>query len=103
MLWEPLRFLESCPSSDGACAMVIAHEDLVDQSPSRPAWIRGTAIRSEPTMYAGREQVNPRAGQDAARDVYQQAGVTDPRRDFDCAEVYVDRKSTRLNSSHVAI
>jgi acetyl-CoA C-acetyltransferase len=24
MLWDPLRFLESCPSSDGACAMVLA-------------------------------------------------------------------------------
>jgi acetyl-CoA C-acetyltransferase len=28
MLWEPLRFLESCPSSDGACALVIADEEL---------------------------------------------------------------------------
>ena len=23
MLWDPLRFLESCPSSDGACAIVL--------------------------------------------------------------------------------
>lgn len=89
MLWEPLRFLESCPSSDGACAMVIAHEDLVGQSPKRPAWIRGTAMRSEPTMYAGREQVNPQAGRDCAKDVYAQAGVSQPRRDLDCAEIYV--------------
>lgn len=89
MLWEPLRFLESCPSSDGACALVIAHEDLVDQSPKKPAWIQGAAMRSEPTMYAGREEVSPLAGIDCAKDVYQQAGITDPRKDLDCAEVYV--------------
>ncbi|WP_101756833.1 thiolase domain-containing protein [Oceanicoccus sp. KOV_DT_Chl] len=89
MLWDPIRFLEACPSSDGACAMVIAHEDLVSQSPKKPAWIKGQAMRSEPTMYAGREEVNPQAGRDCAADVYKQAGITDPLKDFDCAEVYV--------------
>ncbi len=89
MLWDPIRFLESCPSSDGACAMVIAHEDLVHESPGTPAWIRGVAMRSEPTMYAGREQINPQASVDCAKDVYSQAGITKPRKDFDVAEIYV--------------
>jgi acetyl-CoA C-acetyltransferase len=89
MLWDPLRFLEVCPSSDGACSMVIVHESLVDQSPKKPAWIRGTAMRSEPTMYAGRNEVNPQAGRDCAADVYRQAGIRDPRKEIDCAEVYV--------------
>jgi acetyl-CoA C-acetyltransferase len=89
MLWDPIRFLESCPSSDGACAMIIADESLVKESPQKPAWIRGVAMRSEPTMYAGREEVNPQAGRDCAADVYKQAGITNPRKDFDCAEVYV--------------
>ncbi|MEH6550984.1 MAG: thiolase domain-containing protein [Pseudomonadales bacterium] len=88
MLWDPIRFLEACPSSDGACAMVIVHEDLVDEN-SNPAWIKGTAMRSEPTMYAGREEVNPQAGRDCAADVYKQAGITNPRAQIDCAEVYV--------------
>ena len=89
MLWDPIRFLESCPSSDGACAMVICDAGLVGDSPRPPAWIRGGAMRSEPTMYAGRETVNPQAGRDCARDVYAQAGIGNPRQDFDCAEVYV--------------
>lgn len=89
MLWDPIRFLESCPSSDGACAMVISNEEMAEQSPRPPAWIRGVAMRSEPTMYAGREEVNPQAGRDCAADVYKQAGITDPRKDLDCAEVYV--------------
>jgi acetyl-CoA C-acetyltransferase len=89
MLWEPIRYLESCPSSDGACAMVLSCEELVHESPNPPAWVWGTAMRTEPTMYAHREQVNPQAGRDCAKDVYQQAGITDPRKELDMAEIYV--------------
>jgi acetyl-CoA C-acetyltransferase len=89
MLWEPLRFSEVCPSSDGACAMVLCNEDLAKKSPNKPAWIHGTAMRSEPTMYPWREEVNPQAGIDCAKDVYSQAGITNPRKELDMAEVYV--------------
>lgn len=89
MLWDPIRMLESCPSSDGACAMIIANEELAEQSPKKPAWIRGTAMRSEPTMFAEREEVNPIAGRQCAADVYKQAGITNPRKEIDCAEIYV--------------
>ena len=89
MLWEPIRYLETCPSSDGACAMVLANETAAARAPRKPAWVHGTAMRSEPTMFAGRDQVNPQAGKDCAADVYAQAGITDPRAQIDCAEIYV--------------
>jgi acetyl-CoA C-acetyltransferase len=40
-------------------------------------------------MFAGRDAVNPQAGKDCAADLYGQAGITDPRREIDCAEIYV--------------
>ncbi|MFI7450942.1 thiolase domain-containing protein [Nonomuraea sp. NPDC049714] len=86
MLWEPIRYLETCPSSDGACAMVLSSERAVTGT---PAWVHGAAMRSEPIFRAGRDTVNPQAGKDCAADVYRQAGVTDPRRQIDVAEVYV--------------
>jgi acetyl-CoA C-acetyltransferase len=89
MLWDPIRYLETCPSSDGACAMVLAGESAAKRSPKKPAWVRGTAVRSEPAMFAGRDQVDPRAGRDCAADVYKQAGITDPRGQVDAAELYV--------------
>jgi acetyl-CoA C-acetyltransferase len=46
-------------------------------------------MRSEPTMFAGRDQVNPLGGQLCSQDVYKQAGITDPRRQVDCVEMYV--------------
>ena len=88
MLWDPIRYSETCPSSDGACAMVLTDEAGGDAATS-PAWMLGGAMRSEPTMAPGRDQVNPQAGRDCAADVYAQAGITDPRRDIDVAEVYV--------------
>jgi acetyl-CoA C-acetyltransferase len=88
MIWDPLRYLESCPSSDGACAMVLSSEDALTGDRA-PAWFAATAMRSEPTMFAGRDQVNPQAGKDCAADVYRQAGITDPRSQIDVAEIYV--------------
>jgi acetyl-CoA C-acetyltransferase len=89
MLWDPIRYLETCPSSDGACALVLASEDAAKAAPSPPAWVHGTAMRSEPTIFAGRNHISPLAGRECAADVFAQAGVTNPRRDLDCAEVYV--------------
>jgi len=89
MLWDPIRYLECCPSSDGACAMVLANEKLAATSPNPPAWVHATAMRSEPTMFSGRNQVNPRAGRECAAELYKQAAVTKPRAEIDAAEIYV--------------
>ena len=45
------RYLESCPSSDGACAVIFTDEDGGKAAASdgrQPAWVLGTAVRSEP-------------------------------------------------------
>ena len=89
LLWDPIRYAETCPSSDGAAAMVIGSERVADASSRPVAWIHGTAVRSEPTMGAGRDRVNPHAGRDCAKALYAEAGITDPFRQIDCAEIYV--------------
>ncbi|HVA10498.1 MAG TPA: thiolase domain-containing protein [Acidimicrobiales bacterium] len=92
MLWDPLRYLESCPSSDGACAVVLATEDVARAAAADgrpPAWILGTSSRSEPSSFPGRDPVRPEACVLCTSDVYDQAGITDPRRQIDVAELYV--------------
>ncbi len=89
MLWDPLRFLESCPSSDGACAMVLTDEDGGRRASRPPAWLEASAVRSELGQFPGRNPVKPQAGVECARDVYRQAGISDPRREIDVAEIYV--------------
>src|SRR5690606_22852850 len=78
MLWEPIRYLEACPSSDGACALVVAGGEEARTAPRPPAWILRPAMRSDPGTSAGRDAVD-----------HAQAGTAGPRRDLDAAEVYV--------------
>ncbi len=87
MLWDPVRYDETCPSSDGACAVIIAGENVA--LPKEKAWIRATAMRTEPTMFAGKDHVNPRAGREAAEALWRQAGITNPLQQIDAAEIYV--------------
>lgn len=89
MLWEPIRYLETCPSSDGAVAMVFTTERLAKRAPTPPAWVHGTAMRSEPILFPGRNQVLPQAGHDCARALYREAGIENPREEIDVAELYV--------------
>jgi acetyl-CoA C-acetyltransferase len=89
MLWDPIHFLESCPSSDGACAMVVTDQAGGRAAAKPPAWVLATAVRSELSTFPGRDAVRPQAGVDCAHDVYRQAGITDPRGQIDVAELYV--------------
>jgi acetyl-CoA C-acetyltransferase len=90
VLWDPITLFETCPSSDGAVAMVLSAPDGVPASPrNRPAWVHGTSVRSEPIGFPGRDPVLPAAGRACAADVFAQAGITNPREQVDVAELYV--------------
>jgi acetyl-CoA C-acetyltransferase len=89
MLWDPIRYLETCPTSDGACAMVIGGEKQARAASKPAAWIHATNMKTEPTMFAGRDQVMPKAGLECSAELYKKAGITKPRQEIDCAEVYV--------------
>jgi acetyl-CoA C-acetyltransferase len=88
-VWDPIHRLESCPTSDGACAMVLTDEAGGKAASKPPAWVHGTAVRTELGWFPGRDPVNPQGGQDCSADLYRQAGVTNPREDFDVVECYV--------------
>jgi acetyl-CoA C-acetyltransferase len=89
LLWDPLHFLESCPSSDGAAAMVLTNAAGAKRAPRPPAWVIAHAKRTEFSQFPGRDTVKPVAGVDCAKALYQKAGITDPRRQIDVAELYV--------------
>ncbi|HEY3831636.1 MAG TPA: thiolase domain-containing protein [Acidimicrobiia bacterium] len=92
MMWDPVRYLESCPSSDGAAAVVFTDEAggrAAAAAGRAPAWILASAVRSEPSQFPGRDPVRPQGAVDCAADIYSQAGITNPREQLDCAELYV--------------
>ena len=89
LVWAPVRRLESCPTSDGACAMVLTDEAGGTAAAHPPAWVHGMAVRSELGWFPGRDPVNPQGGRDCVADTYAQAGITDPRAELDMIECYV--------------
>jgi acetyl-CoA C-acetyltransferase len=92
MMWDPVHYLESCPSSDGACAVVMTSREggeAAARAGRAPAWVLASAVRSEPAQFPGRDPVAPKGASDCATDVYRQAGITRPREQIDCAELYV--------------
>lgn len=95
MLSTPIRYLDMCPTSDGACAVVFTAEP----GARRPAWVRGVSSRHNHT-YLG-DVAEGAAGyrhtlELAARDAYAQAGIEDPRTAFDVAEIYEPSTWTAL-------
>jgi acetyl-CoA C-acetyltransferase len=89
-LAHPIRLLDMCPQSDGACAIVIAAEEPARRLCPRPAWVKASATRHE-QPYIGdidRRLVTMRTLRDAARSAYARAGIRDPLHDLDVAEIY---------------
>ena len=90
MLAHPVRMLDMCPQSDGACAIVIAAKDMASRFCQRPAWIEAAVTRHQ-QPYIGdieRRLTTMETLRDAAREAYEKAGINDPRRDLDVAEIY---------------
>lgn len=90
MLAEPLHLLDMCPQSDGAAAIVVASEKVARRRGGAAAWVHAAVTRHD-QPYLGdldRRLVTMRALRDAAGTAYAQAGITDPLRDFDVAEIY---------------
>jgi acetyl-CoA C-acetyltransferase len=84
----PLKLLDCCPASDGAAALIFASEDKAKKLCPKPAWVRGVSAITEGPEYPDRDWANPLACRKAAQRAYQQAGIHDPSREIDLAEVY---------------
>ena len=89
MLWDPIRYDETCPSSDGACAVVIADERTSGRA--RQACLDPRHRDAHRADHGGRAGPGQPAGRTRGSrgNLWKQAGITDPFREIDCAEIYV--------------
>ena len=63
MLWDPIRFDETCPSSDGACALVIGNQETADRRVQR--WTSGRVDPRHRAAHRAAGVLRPRPGQPA--------------------------------------
>ena len=84
----PVRLFDVCPTSDGACAVIFASEEKAKKICKKPAWIKGVGFRGEEYYMGDSNKGTWQSAIQAAKQAYKQAGVTNPLKDFDVAEVY---------------
>ena len=83
----PFRLYDCAPQSDGAAALVIAAEEVVDRFTDRPVWIRGVGLGLESVMHQHKPDLTTLpATTKAARQAFSMAGMTPA--DIDVAEVH---------------
>lgn len=84
----PVQRLDISPVSDGACAVVLASEDVARKITDSPVWIDGVGWNLDTTYWTNRDLYFPRYVANAARMAYGMAGVHNPRKEIDFAEPY---------------
>ncbi len=90
MLASPIKLMDMCPTSDGACAIIVASEEVAKKkSPNRPAWFKALSTRHDQPFNSDLPLlINMRTLRDAAKDAYAQAGIVNPIKELDVAEFY---------------
>ena len=98
-LIPPLRILHMCPTSVGACAMIVAPEKVAKKVSPNPAWVvdwvtvHGGILPPLGHMgvYMEETELGPQwafGEEQASLKLYIRCGITNPRKEIDVIEVY---------------
>jgi len=87
MLADPIRVLDAAPVADGACALVLAEEGMARRLGRKPVWITGIASSMDAYYLGDRDLAEPVSLMRAARRAYAMAGIQDPVREIQVAEL----------------
>jgi acetyl-CoA C-acetyltransferase len=100
LVW-PLRILDFCPQSCGACALIFAAEKRAKKITKKPVWIADVeTVHQEPFRAGtfgdptGKETYTQHV---ACERLYKRNGITNPRKDIDMAEVYEPSNWEEMN------
>ena len=87
MLADPITELQRKPVSDGACAMILANEEVAKKLTPNPVWITGAGNYYEAHNPGDRDLAECEALIKAANKAYKMAGVNNPTKDLDLVEL----------------
>lgn len=88
MLSDPIKLLDASPISDGACAIILAKEEMAKKVATKPVWVKGIGHSADAYNLGDRDLAEPEALIRAAKKAYQMAGIQEPFREIDVAEIY---------------
>ena len=88
MISHPLKYLDMCPRTDGACAVVFASEDVAPQLTPKPAWVLGTVNRHNYALTYDPCWDNLESLKESSQVLYKKLGIKEPLKEFDVMELY---------------
>lgn len=105
----PIKLMDCCPQSSGGGAMVLASERFIKDNRLDAVWITGAGHCSETYYLGDRMGIGQTAdhadayalGKSCWRS-YQMAGITDPQKQIDVAELYAPFSNTEFHSIEAA-
>jgi acetyl-CoA C-acetyltransferase len=86
-LSHPIKALDCKPVSDGACVLVLASEERAMDLSTNPVWIAGIGNCYDAHNPGDRDLSDCESLRIAAQKAYDMAGITDPVREIDLAEI----------------
>jgi acetyl-CoA C-acetyltransferase len=101
----PVKKFDTCPASGGGAAIVIVSEKKAKELCTRPAWINGCSGIAN-TVFMG-DRMGGAAIMDyadwddlatAAKEAYKQAGICDPLKEIQVADIYAPFSVTELGA-----
>ena len=88
MLCDPIRVQEAKPTPvDGACALILASEEKAKKLTKKPVWITGMSSCYDHHELGYRDLANCDSLVTSASKSYKMAGITNPLKEFDVAEI----------------
>ena len=109
MISWPVKLFDCCPQSSGGAAMILASERWIKERGSEAVWITGLAHSSESYYLGdrmGRHVIADHADAHALaasfRKAYAMAGIKDPARQVQAAELYAPFSNTEFHSIEAA-
>lgn len=90
MLAYPIKLLDVCPRTDGACAVVFAAEGVAEKIALTPAWIKSTSVRHSTTWFG---DVDYNTGlvslTRASKEAFEKTGIRESVEEIDVCELYL--------------
>jgi len=87
LLASPIRELMAMPVSDGACALVLAHESVAAKYTNQPVWIAGFGISTDSYYLGERDLASLPPLREAAARAYRMAGIQDAAKEVELIEL----------------
>ncbi|MBN1883173.1 MAG: thiolase family protein [Deltaproteobacteria bacterium] len=89
MLSDPIKLLDVCPRTDGACAVVWANEDYAEKICSRPAWYHAGSVKHPFNLLGDTDLTTLVSMELASKEAYKKAGIKEPLKEIDVMELYL--------------